>query len=233
MVNVDKAIIARIKKEGEIFEILVDCDKALEYRDGKIESLNEVLATRDIFKDVKKAEKASETDMQKLFHSTNPDEVADIILKKGEIQLTAEYRNNLREERKKQIIAFIHRNAIDARTGLPHPPQRIEDAIEQSKCKIDEFRSVDEQVQEIVSKLRELLAIKFEVRELEITIPSQFTGPAYGKVKGFGKMLKEEWLSNGDLKIMLELPAGMQESLENELNKLTRGDVDIKILNKK
>ena len=32
---------------------------------------------------------------------------------------------------------------------------------------------------------------------------------------------------------MLELPAGMQEALENELNKLTRGDVDIKILNKK
>ena len=192
-----------------------------------------VLATKDIFKDVKKGEKASETEMQKLFHTTNPDEVADIILKKGEIQLTADYKNNLREVKKKQIIAFIHRNAIDAKTGLPHPPQRIEDAMDQCKCKVDEFRSVDAQIQEIVGKIREMLPIRFETRELEIIIPSSFTGKGYGTVKRFGKVLKEDWLSNGDLKFVLEIPAGMQEDLENELNKLTKGDVEIKILNKK
>ncbi|MAG77840.1 ribosome assembly factor SBDS [archaeon] len=233
MVNVDEAIIARMKKEGETFEILVDCDKALKYRKGELEKLDDVLATKDIFKDVKKSEKASETEMQKLFHTTNPDEIADIILKKGEIQLTAEYRNNLREEKRKQIINFIHRNAIDARTGLPHPPQRIEDAMEVCKCKVDEFKDVEVQVQEIVGKLREQLAIKFELRELEIVVPSQYTGKAYGTLKGLGKMLKEDWLSSGDLKVVMELPAGMQESLENEMNSLTKGDVDIKILNKK
>ena len=72
MVNVDKAIIARIKKEGEMFEILVDCDKALAYRKGEGE-LKEVLATNEIFKNVKMSERASETDMQKLFHTTNAD----------------------------------------------------------------------------------------------------------------------------------------------------------------
>jgi ribosome maturation protein SDO1 len=232
MVNVDKAIIARIKKEGEMFEILVDCDKALAYRKGEGE-LKEVLATNEIFKNVKMSERASETDMQKLFHTTNADEIADIILKKGEIQLTAEYRNNLREEKKKQIVAFIHRNAIDPKTGLPHPPQRIGDCIEQCKCKVDEFKDVDVQVQEILGKLRELLPIRFETRELEITLPSQYTGKGYGILKGYGKMLKEDWLPNGDLKFVLEIPAGIQEDLENTMNGLTKGDVEFKILNKK
>ncbi|MFH1972260.1 MAG: ribosome assembly factor SBDS [archaeon] len=233
MVNVDKAIIARIKKEGEIFEILVDCDNALAYRAGTIESLDDVLATKDIFKDVKKGEKASETDMQKLFHTTDAIEVAKIILKKGDIQLTADYRNNLREEKRKQIISFIHRNAVDAKTGFPHPPQRIEDAIEHCKCKVDEFKSVDAQVQEIVNKIREILPIRFEVRELQITIPAAYTGQAYGVLKKFGKVLKEDWLNDGKLSMVLEIPAGLQENLENEMNGLTKGDVDIKILKKK
>ena len=54
MVDVNKAIIARLKKEGEIFEILVDCDKALDFKSGKKIALDDVLATFDIFKDVKK-----------------------------------------------------------------------------------------------------------------------------------------------------------------------------------
>jgi len=233
MVNIDEAIIARIKKEGEIFEILVDCDNALAYRAGTIDTLEDVLATRDIFKDVKKGEKASETDMQKLFHTTDAIEVAKIILKKGEIQLTADYKNNLREEKRKQIIAFIHRNAVDAKTGFPHPPQRIEDAIEQCKCKVDEFKSVDAQVQEIVNKIREILPIKFEVRELEVIVPTTYTGQAYGVLKKFGKVLKEEWLNDGKLSMVLEIPAGLQENLENEMNGLTKGGVEIKILKKK
>jgi len=233
MVNVDKAIIAKIKKEGETFEILVDCDKALAYRNKEIENLDEVLATNDIFKDVKKAEKATDAEMQKLFHTTNPNEIAKIILEKGEIQLTAEYRNNLREEKRKQIVNFIHVNAIDPKTGLPHPPQRVADAIEHCKCKVDEFKAVDVQVQEIIGKLREVLPIRFETRELEIIVPSTFTGQAYGVLKGFGKVLKEDWLDNGNLKVILELPAGVQESLENKMNSMTRGEVAIKILNKK
>ena len=46
MVRVDQAIIARLKKEGEIFELLVDCDKALAYREGKMADLSQVVASK-------------------------------------------------------------------------------------------------------------------------------------------------------------------------------------------
>ena len=64
MVRVDEAVIARIKKEGKTFEVMVDCDKAIEFREGKIESLEDVLATKEIFSDVKQSERATDIDIK-------------------------------------------------------------------------------------------------------------------------------------------------------------------------
>tara|TARA_Y100000310_G_scaffold332518_2_gene408261 strand:- start:135 stop:836 length:702 start_codon:yes stop_codon:yes gene_type:complete len=233
MVSVDKAIIARYKHGEQVFEILVDCDKALEYRQGNDVSLDDVLATRDIFKDVKKAEKASENEILKLFQTTDPLKVAKVIIKKGDIQLTTEHRNKLRDEKRKAVVFFIHRNSIDAQTGHPHPPQRIETVMREARVRIDEFKPVEEQAKDALDKIRPLIPIKFEVRELSIKVPADYTGKAYGPVRNYGKVLKEDWLSDGSLLLILEIPAGTQETLEDELNKLTKGEIEIKILNRR
>ncbi len=233
MIAVDKAIIARYKHGENVFEILVDCNKALEFKQGIITDLSDVLATNEIFKDVKKGEKASENEILKIFQTTDPQKVATVIIRKGDIQLTTEHKNKLREEKRKAIVYFIHRNTIDSQTGHPHPPMRIETAMEEARVRIDEFKSVDSQVQDILAKIRPIIPIKFELRELEIIIPSEFTGKAYGSVKSFGKILKEDWQNDGSLKFILEIPAGVQENLEDELNKMTKGEVEIKILDRR
>jgi ribosome maturation protein SDO1 len=233
MVNVDKAILARYDHSGIHFEILVDCDKALDYKEGKIDNLDDVLATNDIFKDVKKAEHSPEAELLKVFQTTDRKEIASRIIKKGEIQLTTEHKAKLREEKKKQIVAFIHRNAIDSKTGHPHPPQRIELALEQAKIRVDEFKPISEQVQEAITKLRPIIPIKIEKRELSIQIPADFTGKVYNSIRKYGKLMREDWLSTGALSVILEIPAGIQEELENELNKLTRGEAEFRILSKK
>ena len=43
MVDVDKSVIARYKTQGKNFEILVDCDKALAYREGKIKDTTQAI----------------------------------------------------------------------------------------------------------------------------------------------------------------------------------------------
>lgn len=233
MVRVDQAITARLKKDGEVFEILVDCDRALAYREGKLANLSEVLATKEIFKDAKKGTRASENEMKKLFKTDNADTIAEIILKKGEIQITAEHRNKLREEKRKQIVTFIHRNAVDAKTGHPHPPERIEALLEQAKIKIDEFHPVEMQVHDVITKLRPLIPIKMEIRELEFNVPVKFAEAAFAYVKRSMKVLKEQWGTDGNLKVVVEIPAGIQEEVEQQLNKITKGEVDITLLNKK
>lgn len=233
MVTVDKAVIARLKSQGNIFEVLVDCNLAIALKSGQAPNMKDVLATQTIFADSKKGMEASPTAMKQVFGTDDSETVAKEIIKKGEIQLTAEYRNKLREEKRKQIIATIHRHGVDPRTHAPHPPARIELALEEAKVHIDEYKPADQQITDILKKLKVIIPIKFEMKEIAIKIPSQYTGKAYAILRNFGKLLKEEWQQDGSLVAVLELPGGLEEDFYDRLNSITHGDNETKVLKTK
>ena len=229
MVDVDRAVIARLKKEGHTFEILVDCDAALEFKQGKSISLGDVVATDDVFKDVKKGEKAS--NLQETFGTDDVMKIAETIIKEGDIQLTAKHRDVERDKKRKQIIDMIHRNAVDSQTGLPHPPQRIENAMNEASVHIDENKSAEEQIEAVLEKLRPIIPIKFEVLEVEVHIPAQYAGQAFPLLKKY-KLIKDQWESDGSLRAVVEIPGGIQDELYASLNKLTQGNAESKVLKK-
>ena len=230
MVTVDQAIITRLNTQGHNFEILVDCANALALRSGKELNMHDVLAAMRVFSDAKKGMEASETAMKQIFGTNDVNEVAKAIIRKGEIQLTQEYRESLREEKRKQIIAIIHRNGVDPGTHLPHPPQRIENAFAEEKFHVDEFKPVQEQVQEALKKLRPILPIKFEIKELAIKISPEYAPKCYSTIKSFGTILREEWQTNGFWVAVVELPGGMENDLYDKLNKICHGNVESKVL---
>jgi len=230
MVDVDKAVIARIKKEGKHFEILVDCDKALAFKEGKA-TLDDALATEEIYEDVKKGTRASQ--LKKFFGTEDNRAIAKIIIEEGEVQLTAEHLRKLREEKRKQIIYLIHRNAVDPKTNIPHPVVRIENALEEAKVNIDHNKSAEAQVQQVVTKIREILPIKYEIREIALKIPAQFAGRSFSILKQFGKVNQSEYDNTGNLLAVMEVPAGMQNDLFDQLNKICHGSVESKILRSK
>ncbi len=230
MVSVDKAIIAKLKREGHNFEILADCNNALAVREGKDIDMHDVLAAMKIFSDARKGMDASENAMKQIFGTNDVNEIARQIIQKGEIQLTQEYRDNLRAEKRRQIVSIIHRNGVDPKTHLPHPPQRIENALAEAKAHIDEFAGVQEQVQEILKKLRPILPIKFETKEIELKIGPVYAPKCYATIKQFGTILRETWQSNGYWVADVEIPGGMESDLYDKLNKLTHGNVESKIL---
>ena len=230
MINVDQAIIARLKTHGQNFEILVDCNNALALREGKNVDMHDILAAMKVFSDAKKGLEASENAMKQIFETSDIEEVAKTIIQKGEIQLTQEHRDKVREEKRKQIIAIIHRNGVDPRTHLPHPVQRIENAFIEAKFHVDEVKPVQEQVQEALKKLRLILPIKFEVKEIALKIPPDFAHKCYSTVKAFGTLLKEDWQSNGYWVGVVELPGGMENDLYDKLNKICHGNVESKVL---
>jgi len=223
--DVDKAVIARLKKDGKDFEVLVDCERALKFKEGG--EFVDVLVSDKIYKDNKKGLVASEDDL-KAFGNIDLTEIAKEIVKKGDVQLTTEYRNNLREEKKKQIINIIHRNSVDS-NNLPHPVGRIETALEECKVKIDEFRDASEQVKEIVDKLKVVLPIKFEIKKIYVKIPAQYTGSIFSVIKKHD-VLKENWETDGSLVVEVKIPAGLVEEFYDELNKITHGDIETKDL---
>ncbi len=230
MVNVDQAIIARLKAQGQNFEILVDCSSALALREGRSVDMHDILAAMKVFSDAKKGLEASETAMRQIFGTSDVNEVAKSIIQKGEIQLTHEYRESLREEKRKQVISIIHRNGVDPKTHLPHPPQRIENAFAEARFHVDEFKPVQEQVQEALKKLRPILPIKFEVKEIAVKISPEFAPKCYSTVKAFGTILKEEWQGNGYWVAVVELPGGMESDFYDKLNKICHGNMESKVL---
>lgn len=222
--------LARYKKGGENFEIVIDPDLAIASKNKKNIDIREILKSEKIFSDAKKGLLASETHMKAIFDNTDNMEVAKIILKEGEIQLTQEYRNRLYEEKKKRIVEIIHRNGIDPTSGLPHPKIRIENAFSEAKIKIDYYKSAEDLVHNILKDIRKVLPIRFETKEIEIKIPAQYAAKMYSLVTSYGKILKDVWANDGAWIVNIELPAGLQNEFFDKLNSATHGDVSIKVI---
>ena len=222
--------LARLTKNGNHFEIAVDPDLALGFKNGQEISMHEVMKSEHIFSDVKKGLLASEEQLQGIFETSDPLEVAKIIINKGEIQLTSEYRNKLIEDKRKQIVSIIHKNACNPSTGLPHPITRIESAMEEAKIHIDEHKPAKAQLDDILKKLRPIIPISMELKKIELTVPSEYTGKAYSLIQGFSKMNSEKWNSDGSLTAVIEVTAAVQQELFDKLNSMTHGNIESKNL---
>ena len=87
MVSLDDAVIARLKKGDEHFEILVDPYAAADLIDGNEIDIIQSLAIDAVFKDSKQGKHASEESLQKNFGTEDVSEIAKQIILKGDIQL--------------------------------------------------------------------------------------------------------------------------------------------------
>ncbi|TLZ81274.1 MAG: ribosome assembly factor SBDS [Methanobacteriota archaeon] len=223
-------VIARVEKSGEKFEILVKPEAVQKVRDGKDVDLLKELAIDEIFKDAHKGSKASEDKMVEFFGTTEPLAVAKQIIQRGEIQLTTEQRRQMLEAKRKQIVQYIAANAINPQTSTPHPPQRIENAMEEAKVHIDPFKPVEEQVKEVLDALRPLIPIRFEKVRIAVKLSAEDSAKSYGDIKGYGTILKEEWSPTGAWLGVVEMPAGLQTDFLERLNAKTKGNVETRIL---
>jgi ribosome maturation protein SDO1 len=233
MIPLDQAVVARLESHGERFELLVDPDQASRVRHGEDVDLEDVVAAEFVFSNASHAEKASDEALQKVFKTTEFEPIARRIIQRGEIHLTAEQRRQMIAERRLQVITFIARNAINPQTGFPHPPQRIELAMEEARVNIDPFKSVEEQVKEAVKALRPILPIRFEEVRIAVKIPPDFAAKAYGELQAATTLEQNEWQKDGSWIAVVRIPAGIQEEFYDLINKITRGNAETRILERK
>ncbi len=225
--------IARISRGGEKFEVIIDPDKAVAYRNNAAGDVRAALKYEKVFSDAKKGLPSPEDSMKKAFDTSDVLKVSDFIIRHGEVQLSAHYRDSLREAKRKQLIEIIHRNAIDPRTKLPHPVQRIENAFEIAKVRIDESRNAEDQLEDVMKALRPVMPISFETRKLQLVVPAAYASKANQLIKSVGRIVDSKWHSDGTLLAVVEIPAGLQQDMIERLNKLAHGDVDVKVLEEK
>ncbi len=226
----DKFSTARLAKGQDKFEILVKPQQALDYKLGKQVDIGQLLMIEEVYSDSSKGTRASSDKLQKHFGTTDPLKVAEEIMKTGELQLTTDQRRQLVEEKRRQIVSIITRNAIDPRTGAPHPPLRIEQAMEQIRLSIDPYKSAEEQAKSVIEELRPILPLKMEQMKVAVKVFPEHAARAYNALKGFGNVSREEWGPDGSLAAVVEMPAGLYGSFLDRVGKLTQGTIQTKVL---
>ena len=224
-----KVTIVRFSVEGEKFEILVKPDPALEFKIGKRKDISGVLISDEIYSDSNKGTRASTEKLMKAFKTTDSIAIATTMLQKGELNLTTDQRRKMVSEKRKQIVDNIAKTYVDPRSHLPHPPLRIEQAMDDARVSIDPFRNTDEQIKEIIEQLRSIIPLKSENMLLEILVPAQFAAQSYTVLKSFGTLKKEEWQSNGALKVILDIPAAARANVMDRLGSVTKGTASIEV----
>jgi len=169
---------------------------------------------------------------------------AKYILRRGELKLPKDLRDELISKKEKQIISYIQKYAINPATKAPYTPQKIREALEalfsgqkigdrKIRIMLDPLKEIDEEIPAIVEALKSIIPIKLEMIVTKVLIPPQFTGVAYGHLTKFGNVIESKWLNDGSLEAIVEIPGGEFLQFHRKLLDLTKGSLRLEIIERK
>jgi len=235
MISLDDAVTARLETHGERFEVLVDPDAALEMKRGEFEGdLEDVIAARDVFENASRGDRPAEEDLEEVFGTTEPLDIIPEVIERGEIQITAEQREEMQARKKRKLINTISRNAINPQMDdAPHPPDRIESALEEAGFTVDPMTPAEEQVDDALEALRPVIPIRFEEMTVAVNLPADYAGSGQAKLREFGELEREEWQADGSWVGVITFPAGMQDELYGRVNEVTEGEGETQVVKDK
>ena len=228
--------IAKYKFKKYNFEIIVDPDLAFKLKMKQITEedvpILEILEIDTVFSDAGKGLKAPADELLEAFETEDELVVAKLILKKGELQLTQAQRKELADNKRKQIINFISKHAVDPKLNIPHPPARIENALEVGNIKIDPYDNVNSQIKRIVKELQTILPMKLEQVKVAVRMPAEYAGKGYGLVKKFGDIQQEQYTQDGNWICVVEFPSGRQPEFMEKVEELCKGRAELKVMDR-
>ncbi|MCW1294162.1 MAG: ribosome assembly factor SBDS, partial [Candidatus Parvarchaeota archaeon] len=117
-------VIARLQIKDKRFEIWVDCNKAMDIKNGRSNDIEGALLVDRIFKDAKKGEVAG--NLKDYLKTDDVYQAALKIIKEGDVQVSAAYREKEMNALKNRIIDGVSSMVIDTTNNLPIPRKRIE-----------------------------------------------------------------------------------------------------------
>jgi ribosome maturation protein SDO1 len=232
MISLDEAVTARLESHGERFEVLVDPDAALAIKRGEFDGeLEDVIAAEDVFEDASRGDRPAESALEEVFDTTDSLEIIPEVIERGEIQITAEQRREMQEQKHKQLVQRITRNAVNPQMDdAPHPPERIESALEEAGFSVDPMEPVENQVDDALEALRPVIPIRFDEVTIAVHVPPDYAGSAQSRIRQFGDLEREEWQADGSWVGVLTFPAGMQNEFYDLVNEHTSGEADTRII---
>ncbi|TFG10569.1 ribosome assembly factor SBDS [Candidatus Heimdallarchaeota archaeon] len=222
--------IVRYEKHGRRYELLVNPEHAWLFLQGEEVEIDDIFESFVVYENLSRGAKATNDDLEVAFEGLTDREIAIKILKEGQLQLTAEQRNEILKEKRIEIVDFIHIHCINPRENVPIPKDRIEKAILELGVNIKYNEEAKEQALEIIDLLKPVMPIRLESVKLALKIPPSYTGSLYGSIRSAGELIQEEWLSDGSLAVLVQIPSGTQADFLEEVTSRTKGKAQVKVI---
>ena len=214
-------VIARLRIKDKNYEIFVDCDKAMEIRQGKSQDAQSALMVDKVFKDIKKGEVAG--NLEKQFGTDDINKIALEIIRKGEVQVSTAYREKQLTLLKNRIIDSVASMAIDMNTNLPIPRQRIEIAMQQVHHNFDINKPEKEEEAAVLEQLKKILPIRMGEFSYRLTVPLQYSNEVMVYLKRLAS-IKSNTRNDDALLVTFSVKAGSESELLNKIKSATHGN---------
>ncbi|MBE5729074.1 ribosome assembly factor SBDS [Candidatus Parvarchaeota archaeon] len=221
---VEDKVIAKLQIKDKRFEIWVDCDKAMDIKNGKSNDIESALLVDKVFKDAKKGEVAG--NLKDHLKTDDVYQAALKIIKEGEVQVSAAYREKQIGALKNRIIDEIVSTAIDATNNLPIPRKRIELALEQVHYNFDLKKPEKMQVEELIGKLKSILPLKIGEFSYITEVDPQYSSVVLSAVKRFAKV-KGSDLEGAKIRVEFTVSPKDRDMLLSKLKELTHGTISL------
>jgi len=215
-------------KTGKItLELMTYPGSCAKYRKQQLGRDN-VLVSDVIWKNQAKGDRANDSDLVTAFNTDKTDDCIEQILQNGEIQISAAEKREKIEQRRREIINYIHKYYIDPKTKTSIPVVRIESALYELKFRVDAEESVVNQVQDIMKRLPEIIPIKKSEITGTLRVPHAHVGAATAIVQKYTQVNRENYDADGSV-MDVSLVPGDFDAFVAELNRVTRGEATFEI----
>ncbi|KAJ1612418.1 zinc finger-containing protein [Cryptosporidium canis] len=144
-IRLTNVAVVRYKSHGKRFEVACYKNKILNWRSGVEWDLDEVLQIRSIFANVSKGQVANSDDLNLVFGTNNIDRICQIILSKGEIQVSETERSYMLDKQFTDICHMISKMTVNPKNNLPLSVKMIESELKKSGFSVSLNKTTKEQ----------------------------------------------------------------------------------------
>lgn len=215
----EKVSLARLDVRGNHFEVLVDSQRALDYKLKRAQWTDKILKFEEVFRDYKKGERASRDSLLKAFSTDDPRKICKVIIDEGELQVPAHMRRKLLEEKKRTIMSLVSRVSVDPQTNAPIPLLRVEQAFDKMSVQVDPSKEAVDQLKPILKEMKRMLPMRVKEAEVEADFPQDLLGHVRGYLESVGEIVIQP-RRKGDLMTMtVSVPEAIRTEIAQKMAK--------------
>lgn len=172
IVNYTNVAIVRLKVNKEKFEVACYKNKIKQYREKIENDQNEVLQISEIFTNAVKGDKANKKLLEKIFPNMTKQQIIDLILNKGDIQVSEKERESNLSNIKNDIASIITEKTFNIETGKPFTQNEILQAMNCIGANIKDTEDAKKQALKYIKDIQEKKVLNIERRFMKISFSS-------------------------------------------------------------